>query len=200
MMVRSFDPRMLRCLLPCLLLTLPPLAHAAPQLDNGGFEIDFGERENGNMWGFEGIAFGEAYQVYAGADTHPRVAHGGRRMAVINVTPNQWSGIWQQLPWRPQAPYRWRAYHAIQGGPLPETVATFMKVEFYDASSNLLQAVEGERRRADTKGKWVQDQQQGTTPPGTAFIRFVLIAGDAADGQLYTNRIYWDDAAIEPSP
>ena len=172
-------------------------AWAAGALDNGGFEIDFGLREHNNVWGANGQTFGETYQVRAGTDAHPRVAHTGSRMAIINVVPYEWSGIWQQIPWAENASFHWSGFYAIQGGDLPDGVATFMKVEFYDASENLLSAIEGERHRRDTKGKWVADSMHGMTPAGTTSVRFVLIAGDAPDGKMYTNRIYWDDAEIK---
>jgi len=33
----------------------------------------------------------------------------------------------------------------------------------------------------------------GTTPAGTAAIRFIVIGGGNAGGQAVTDRIYWDD-------
>jgi hypothetical protein len=169
---------------------------AAAALENPGFEIDFGLRESANVWGARSEAFGEAYQVNAGTDRHPRTAHGGKRVLLINILPNSWNGVWQQIPWGENAAYAWRAHYLIQGGDLPAEASSFMKVEFYDAQDNLLSTVEGERRRQDTGGQWKSDSMQGVTPPGTATVRFVLIAGDAGDGQLYTNRIYWDDASF----
>lgn len=180
-----------------LLLAASPGPFSAAQLDNPGFEIDFGLREHGNMWGAQGEVFGEAYQVFAGADSHPRKAKGGSRMLLINVLPSSWNGIWQQFPWAEKAPFAWKAHVLIQGSDLPVEVSTFMKVEFHDAQGQFLSAVEGVHHREDTRGAWQLDTLRGVTPPGTATIRFVLIAGDAGDGKLYTNRIYWDDASLE---
>lgn len=185
-----------RLLAAALGLVAAACADAAP-LGNPGFEIEFGLHEHQNVWGDLGVSFGETYQVYAGTDAHPRKAQEGSRVLLINAMPYQWNGIWQQIPWAENAPFRWHAYYQIQGGDLPKDVSTFMKAEFYDAAGNHLSAVEGPRRHRDTKGKWVRDEQSGVTPPGTASLRFVLIAGDGSEGKMIVNRIYWDAAGLD---
>ena len=172
------------------------MAHAAT-FENPGFEIDFGLREHANMWGARGEAFGEAYQVYAGAKPHPDKAAEGRRVLLINLLPNSWNGIWQELPWAANAPFAWSARVLVQGGDLPVEACTFMKVEFFDAAANQISTMEGEPQRADTRGQWKTVSLKGVTPPNTASLRFVLIAGDASNGKLYSNRIYWDDVRVQ---
>ena len=166
----------------------------AGKLKNSSFEEDFGLREDSNMWGDYGVTFGECYQVTAGKDGHPAKAHSGDRILVINTPSNSWNGIWQQIPWDENTPYAWHAYYLIQGGDLGPSCATFMKTEFFDASDNKLGESVGEPHRADTRGEWIRDTMRGKTPPGTASVRFVLIAGNNPDGPTLYNRIYWDDA------
>jgi hypothetical protein len=177
-----------------VLLAVPAFAG---KFVNGGFETDFGSRENMNVWGEYGDAWGEAYQVNAGQGNHPKKARTGERVLLINVPPNSWDGTWQQLPWAENAPFSWEASYLIQGGNLPESCATFMKAEFYDGNDNLLEVKEGDRHRADTRGQWVHDSMRGTTPAGTAAIRFILIAGNNTESATIADRIYWDDADTE---
>ena len=164
----------------------------AGQLLNAGFETDFGQREQMNVWGEYGDRWGEAYQVDVGGQ-HIAKAKAGHRVLVINIPPNSWNGVWQQLPWKENAAFAWVGSYLIRGGDLPKDGVTFLKVEFYDAGDALLGMVEGDRHLSDTKGKWVRDTMQGTTPPGTAAIRFIVIGGGNAEGPAVTDRIYWDE-------
>ena len=166
----------------------------AGQLANAGFEIDFGSRETMNMWGDLGEAWGEAYQVNAGKKTTPAKARSGNRMLLINVPPNSWNGIWQQVPWEANKPFSWKAHYLIKGGDLPESCPTFMKVEFYDGNDTFIGVMEGDRHRTDTRGQWEADSMEGVTPEGTAAIRFILIGGNNTDGAGIIDRIFWDDA------
>ncbi|MBN1268528.1 MAG: hypothetical protein JXB04_02995 [Kiritimatiellae bacterium] len=170
------------------------LGAAAGYLVNTSFEEEFGEREDLNMWGDYGEAFGECYQVYVNREDAPKKANSGGRILLINVPQNTWNGIWQQIPWDPETPFAWKAHFLIRGGGLGEGTATFMKTEFFDAEDKHLGDVSGTQHRDDTGGQWVLDTLRGTTPPGTASIRFVLIAGNNPDGETIQNRIYWDDA------
>ena len=175
------------------------LAVAAPavragQLSNASFEIDFGPRETMNMWGDLGEAWGEAYQVNAGKETAPAKAYSGTRVLLINVPPNSWNGIWQQLPWEANKPFAWKARYLIKGGDLPESCPTFMKLEFYDGNDTFIGVLEGDRHRTDTHGQWESDSMKGVTPEGTAAIRFILIGGNNTDGAAIIDRIFWDDA------
>ena len=178
----------------CGLLLAAASASMAGKLENPSFEKDFGSCENMNVWGSHGFAWGEAFQVYAGQDDHAKTALTGDRILMINVPPGSWNGAWQQVPWAEKAPFAWEAYCLIKGGDLPYNCSTFMKVEFYDGNDTQLGVVEGGRRRADTKGRWVSDSLRGETPPGTVAIRFILIAGSNEDGSNIVDRIFWDDA------
>lgn len=166
----------------------------AGKLGNTSFETDFGSRANLNVWGDYGDAWGEAYQVNAGQENYVKRAHAGDRVFLINVPPASWNGVWQQIPWEENKLFAWEAYYQIKGGDLPDNCSTFMKVEFYDAGDVQLSSAEGEHRKAGTKGQWVRDLLKGETPPGTAAIRFILIAGSNEGGSNILNRIYWDDA------
>lgn len=172
------------------------LAAPAEELINPGFDIDFGAREDRAMWGDFGETFGQGYQVEAGKDPHPIEARSGSRMLVINVPVTSWNGVWQQVPWRENASFTFKAYYMIRKGSLHEGCATFMKVEFFDAKDNKISDISGEGRKADTAGRWILDTLRGTTPPETASLRVVLIAGENPDGPAVENRIYWDDASL----
>ena len=168
----------------------------AAEVLNGGFEINFGAREDGNMWGDLGEAWGEAYQVTAGKRDYVRKARTGDRVLLINVPPATWNGAWQQIPWEENAPFELTGYYLIKGGDLPPSCSTFIKAEFYDGNDQMLGMAEGERRREDTKGRWVKESLKGTTPPGTSAVRFILIAGDNAGGEPLVDRIFWDDVDV----
>lgn len=168
----------------------------AVELVNGGFEIDFGQREDKNVWGDFGDAWGETYQVKAGEREYVRKARSGDRVLLINVPPGSWNGAWQQLPWEENALFRMTGYYLIKGGDLPGNCATFMKVEFYDGNDGFIGMKEGERRREDTRGRWMEDTLAGKTPPGTAYIRFILIAGDNAGNENLLDRVFWDDVEV----
>jgi hypothetical protein len=176
----------------CAVLLGSYAAHAG-KLANPSFEIDFGSREDLNMWGDFGEAWGETYQVYAGKERTPAKAVEGKRVILINVPGRSWNGTWQQIPWGENQAFSWQASYYIKGT-LPESCSTFMKVEFYDASDNCIGTAEGERRRTDPAGKWVQDSMKGVTPSGTAAIRFVILAGDNTEGATIVDRIFWDNA------
>ena len=178
--------------LPVGFIFLAACAAWAGQLLNTGFETDFGQREQLNVWGEYGDRWGEAYQVNAGGQ-HVARAKAGGRVLVINIPPNSWNGVWQQVPWKENAAFACEGSYLIRGGDLPKECATFLKVEFYDAGDALLGMVEGDRHVSDTKGKWVKDTMHGTTPPGTAAVRFIVIGGGNAGGPAVTDRIYWDE-------
>lgn len=166
----------------------------AGKLINTSFETDFGPRANLNVWGEYGDVWGEAYQVNAGQGNYVKEARTDDRVLLINVPPASWNGIWQQIPWEEKKPFAWQAHYLIKGGNLPDNCSTFMKVEFYDGGDAPLGGVEGEHRKADTNGRWVNDSLKGETPSGTAAVRFILIAGNNEGGSNILNRIYWDDA------
>ncbi|HPF99388.1 MAG TPA: hypothetical protein PLE77_04920 [Kiritimatiellia bacterium] len=178
--------------LPVGFILLAACAAWAGQLLNTGFETDFGQRDQLNVWGEFGDRWGEAYQVNAGGQ-HIARAKSGSRVLVINIPPNSWNGVWQQIPWKENAAFAWEGSYLIRGGDLPKDCMTFLKVEFYDAGDALLGMVEGDHHSSDTKGKWVKERMHGTTPAGTAAIRFIVIGGGNAGGQAVTDRIYWDD-------
>ncbi len=178
---------------PVVVCALAAVTAWAGKVANGSFETDFGQREQLNVWGDHGDAWGEAYQVNAGKGNYAKKARTGDRVLLINVPPATWNGAWQQIPWDSEAPFAWEAYYLIKGGDLPEKCATFMKVEFYDGNDASLGVLEGERRQKDTGGQWKQDMLTGTTPAGTASIRFILIAGDNMGGAPVVDRIFWDD-------
>jgi hypothetical protein len=170
---------------------LPPL------LGNPGFEMEFGSREDMNVWGAFGESFGEAYQVYAGNGQTPAAAHEGKRVLQINVPHNSWNGIWQQTPWPENKPLEWHAWLMIRGGNLPENTTTFMKIEFYDALDHLLAEKTGERLSRDSNGQWREATLRMLSPPGTRSARLVLIAGSNSSGQALENRIFWDDVSLQ---
>lgn len=164
-------------------------------LQNASFEQDFGSLENQNVWGEYGEIFGEVYQVYDGDEQIP-AAHSGRRVLLIDVPPGTWNGIWQQIPMGEEAPYTMVGYCQIRGGDLPPGCATFLKVEFYDGNDQLIEYVEGEHLKKDSKGAWVKTVLNGKTPPGTRSVRFVVIAGDNAGNDKVSSRIFWDDVDV----
>ena len=165
------------------------------KLKNASFEENFGPSESQSAWGDFGDIFGEARQVYDGKDPVP-LAHSGRRVLAIDVPPNTWNGIWQQLSYGEGASYTMVGYCQIRGGDLPPGCATFLKVEFYDGNDQLIEYVEGEHLKKDTKGNWVKTVLNGKTPPGTRAIRFVVIAGDNAGNEKVSSRIFWDDVDV----
>ena len=185
--------RFLALVVGVLLVAAIPSAFGG-KLENPSFETDFGARANMNVWGEFGDSWGEAYQVNAGEGDYVQRALTGDRVLLINVPPASWNGVWQQIPWEEKKPFSWEAYYFIDGGDLPDNCSTFMKVEFYDGNDTQLGVMEGEHRKADTKGRWVSDSMKGVTPAGTTAIRFILIAGGNDGGANILNRIYWDDA------
>jgi hypothetical protein len=177
----------------CALLTTVAMAD---KLQNAGFEFEFGLREDSNMWGDYGDVFGEAYQVIAGRANYVKKAHAGDRVLLINVPPGTWNGAWQQIPIEGNQPYYFKGFYLIKDGDLPPSCATFLKVEFYDGSDQLIESLEGDKLRMDTKGKWVQAVVNGQTPAGTQSARFVVIAGDNAGNEALVDRIFWDDVDV----
>jgi hypothetical protein len=165
----------------------------AGKLSNTSFELDFGQRANQNVWGDFGDAWGEAYQVTTGTAKHPKKTRTGIRMLLINVPPGSWDGVWQQAPWAEKMPFAVSGWYLIRGGDLPENCTTFLKAEFRDSLDAQISIMESARQRADTRGQWTHVTLSGQTPPGTAAIRFVVIAGDNANGTNIVDRIYWDD-------
>ena len=165
----------------------------AGKIANPSFEMDFGQRASQNVWGDFGDAWGEAYQVSAGTANHLEKARTGVRMLLLNVPPASWDGAWQQIPWTENTPFSFGGWYLIRGGALPENCATLIKTEFYDSMDKQIGVKEGERQRADTHGQWMHVTLTGQTPAGTAAIRFVVIAGDNANGSNIVDRIYWDD-------
>lgn len=165
------------------------------KLQNTSFEEDFGSPENQNVWGDHGEIFGEVRQVYDGKD-QIQAAHSGRRVLLIDVPPGTWNGIWQQIPMGEGEPYMMAGYCQIRGGDLPTGCATFLKVEFYDGNDQLIEYVEGEHLKKDTKGSWVKTVLNGKTPPGTRSVRFVVIAGDNVGNEKVSSRIFWDDVDV----
>lgn len=166
----------------------------AEELCNPSFEQTFGGREDQNVWGQFGNAFGECYQVEAANNNGPGRARTGSNVLLINVPQNSWNGLWQQIPWGENLPFAWKAYYLIKDGDLPTDCATFMKAEFLDGMDNKLGEISGAPKTQDTQGNWVMDSLRGQTPAHTRSIRFVLIAGHNPDGESVINRIYWDDA------
>jgi hypothetical protein len=171
-------------------------AGTASELLNPSFEVEFGSREDLNMWGDYGEAFGECYQVYADGETHPDEAPDGDRALLINVPFNSWNGIWQQIPWEAGKRFVFSARYLVRGGDLEGNTATFLKVEFYDMNDAKISEQLGNRRTKDTRGNWLPDSLQGVAPPGTASMRFIIIGGSNPDGAEIANRIYWDDAQL----
>ena len=178
------------------LAILSPATSTAQQLKNSSFETDFGSKEDENMWGDHGIAFGEAYVANADTEGHPKRAHSGDRMLLINAPSGTWNGVWQEVNWGSEVSYAWEAYYRIEHPSLPHECETFMKVEFYDFSGSPIGESEGSRHQEQTHNRWVLDSMRGITPKGTAQIRFVLLAGPNNEDQGVINRIYWDDARI----
>jgi len=171
-------------------------AFSAAEILNPSFETDFGNRDDTNVWGDFGDAWGETYQVVAGTRNYVKKARTGDRVLLINVPPGTWDGIWQQLPWSENAPFKLTAYYHIKGGDLSGNCATFIKVEFYDGNDKLIGEKEGDMHRLDTKGNWRETTLEGTTPAGTQAIRCILIAGKNAGGETLIDRIFWDDISI----
>ncbi len=184
----------MRMLLGCWLLSA--LGLQAASLKNGGFEIDFGTRGEGSMWGDMGEAWGEAWQVEGKTEGHPK-ARMGSRLLLLNVPPNSWNGAWQQIPWKENQSFWVEGYCWIQGGDLPGDCATFLKVEFFDGLDQKLGEAESEHRMLDTKKSWVRNELKGKTPPKTAALRVVVVAGSNPDGQPLLNRIYWDEVEVK---
>ncbi|MFH0908963.1 MAG: hypothetical protein V1929_09390 [bacterium] len=172
-------------------------AALAGKLENRNFEKEFEVINDVTHWGSEGEVFGSCRAVKAGDEGQPAKAADGERCVVIDVPTNSWSGLWQQTTTSPKRPYVWKARHLIQGGSLPDTVATFMKVEFFDDKDQFLSAAEGEWLRLDTKGQWIEKTMKGTTPDRTKKIRFVITAGDNAESAEVVNRIYWDSTSAQ---
>ena len=162
-------------------------------LQNSSFEIDLGYRDSLNVWGDHGDSFGDAFRVKAGKDNDLSSARTGEHVIVLNVQPSSWNGIWQQIPWKENTPFRISGSYQIRGGDLGPNWGTFLKVEFFDGNDQQIKIVEGQRHTADTGGKWILDSVEGTTPPGTMSVRFVIIAGNNVGGQPVINRIFWDD-------
>jgi hypothetical protein len=167
----------------------------ADRIKNGNFEATFEVIDDMARWGGDGEVFGGARQVTAGEEGHPARAKAGRKCVVIDLSEQGWNGLWQEIPGRSGMNFTWKASVLIQGGDLPDTVATFLKVEFYDQHGEYMSAVEGKWYQADTKGKWVESVLKGTTPEGTKTVRFVIIAGENSENAEVKNRIYWDDAS-----
>ncbi len=165
-------------------------------LENSSFEEEFGPREDLNMWGDMGETFGETYQVSVDAKNRPETARTGKRVLLINVPQNTWNGLWQQVPWEPDMSYVFKAYYLIRDRDLEGSTATFMKVEFYDALDNKIGEERGRPRAARTKGTWLLDSLRGTTPPNTASIRCVLIAGNNPGGPMVMDQLFWDNASL----
>ena len=172
-------------------------AALAGKLENGNFEKEFAVADEVVHWGQNGEAFGGCQRVKAGAEGQPVKASDGQHCVVIDIPANSWNGLWQQTSSGPGKAYTWKARYLIQGGNLPDSAATFMKVEFYDDMDQLISAVEGEWHRSDTKGQWQENSMKGTTPDGTKAVRFVIIAGDNSEGAEIKNRIYWDNAEAQ---
>ena len=168
----------------------------ANMLKNPGFEMDFGARQDMNMWGDYGEAWGETYQVPLGREGHPAKSKEGNRILVINVPVNTWNGIWQQVPWGEDKPFSFEGNYLIQGGDLHDGCATFLKAEFLDGNDQVIGQLEGEKRQGDTKKAWKSDALKGKTPAGAAAIRFIVIAGNNPNGPAVTSRIYWDDMKV----
>lgn len=168
----------------------------AGKLENGNFEKEFAVVDEVVHWGPNGEVFGGCRRVKAGGEDQPAKASDGQHCVVIDVPASSWNGLWQQTGAKGKS-YLWKARHLIQGGDLPDSAATFMKVEFYDDMDQLISAVEGEWFRTDTKGQWQENSMKGTTPDGTKAVRFVIIAGDNSEGAEIKNRIYWDNAEAQ---
>ncbi len=166
------------------------------KLQNASFESDLGPAGSEAAWGEHGDIFGEARQIYDGKDQILAAARTGRRVIQIDVPPNTWNGIWQQLPMGEDVRFTLMGYCLIRGGDLPPGCATFLKVEFYDGNDQLIEYVEGEHLTKDTKGAWVKTILSGKTPPGTRSVRFVAIAGDNAGNEKVVSRIFWDDVDV----
>ena len=180
----------------CLCTVLLAAGASGGLLQNASFEQDFGAREDMNMWGDYGDAFGQAYQVVAGQGGYAKKAYGGERMLVVNVLPASWNGAWQQIPMDAGKPYAFTGRYLIKGGDLPANCVTFLKIEFYDESDQVIEAVEGHNLRVDTQGQWVETAMRGQTPAGTRSVRFVVIAGDNAGNEALVDRIFWDDVDV----
>jgi len=165
----------------------------AGKLENSNFEKPFSD----NHWGSNGEVFGGCARVKAGDDDQPVKAADGQHCVVIDVAAKSWNGLWQNTGGGPKKSFTWKARYLIQGGNLPDSVATFLKVEFYDVYDQLISAIEGDWHRMDTKSLWVEDAVKGTTPDGTKTVRFVIIAGDNAEGADVKNRIYWDNTEAQ---
>ena len=169
----------------------------AGKIENSNFEKEFEIADEVVHWGPHGEVFGGCRRVKAGDEGQPAKASDGQHCILIDIPANSWNGLWQQTGSGKGKSYTWKARYLIQGGNLPDSAATFMKVEFYDDMDQLISAVEGEWHRMDSKGLWVEDAMKGTTPDGTKAVRFVIIAGDNSEGAEIKNRIYWDNAEAQ---
>jgi hypothetical protein len=178
----------------CLVVAVVSFAVSAVGglLQNSSFEIDLGMREALNVWGDHSDSFGDAFQVVAGKGNDLRSARTGTRVMVLNAQPASWNGVWQQASWKENTPFRLSGSYQIRGD-LGSNWGTFLKVEFYDGNDQLIKSQEGPKRHEDTGGKWVLDVLEGTAPPGTMSVRFVIVAGDNGGGKPVVNRIFWDD-------
>ena len=169
---------------------------SAGVLGNPGFELDFGPREDLNMWGDYGETFGETYQVPIGKDNRPGKTREGKRVLIINVPQNTWNGIWQQVPWAEKNSYNLKGFYQIRGSDLPLNCHTSLKVEFYDGRDNKIGEKAGSLRTESTRGRWIADALRGVTPEGTESIKCVIIAGHCPDGPPVVDQIFWDDVDL----
>ncbi len=179
-----------------LFLSIAPLSALCGDLDNSGFETEFGSREDLNMWGELGESFGEAYPVRTQNSPIMPKAHDGERVLLINILQDSWSGTWQQLPWSANKTFTLRGYYQITGGDLEPDTSTFLKVEYYDGNDHQIGEETGMARRKDTHNKWVADVLRGIAPEGTESLRCVIIGGSNPKGSAITNRIFWDDVDL----
>jgi hypothetical protein len=178
------------------LLAASSIAHAG-RLENSGFEKEFEVVDEVLHWGPHGEVFGGSHRVTAGDEGQPAKASDGEHCVAIDIPGSSWNGLWQQISSGPEKAYVWKARHLIQGGNLPDSAASFLKVEFYDDADQLISSIEGEWHRSDTKGQWLENTMKGTTPAGTKEVRFVIIAGDNSEGAEIKNRIYWDNTEAQ---
>jgi hypothetical protein len=179
-----------------VLLCVAALSARADHIKNENFEQALEVEGDVTHWGEVGEVFGAVSQVAAGVADQPAKASAGRKMIVIDVPGSSWNGLWQEVDANGGKPYAWKA-NCLIVGELPESVSTFLKVEFYDQYGEQISAIEGEWLKKDTAGAWVESAMKGTTPAGTKKVRYVIIAGDNSGNAVVKNRIYWDNASAQ---
>lgn len=168
---------------------------SAQTLLNGGFEQHFGERITRDEWGDFGETWGACRQVLTNDDNTSAVPRSGIGLVVLDVQSGAWSGVWQQVPVKPNQPFGLTGFCRLTGE-LPADCQTMLKVEYYDGLDNPLGEAVSSPGYQQPAGAWAQQRLTGITPSEAASMRIVILAGGGTN--TFENRIFWDDVELHP--